>query len=79
MLNYQRAILRLMFAIPNTIGTYEPVLLRGSASRAFLSTPAALHVQGLHVEGRKPYAIRIIRQNLFSFFTQMVRVDERPS
>lgn len=35
---------KLMFAIPNTIGTYEPVLLRGSASRAFLSTPAALHV-----------------------------------
>jgi hypothetical protein len=37
---------RLVFAIPNTIGAYEPVLLRGSAGQAFLSTPALLQVPG---------------------------------
>jgi len=56
-----------MFAIPNTIGTYEPVLLRGSASRAFLSTPAALHVRGTCGSGKTIWdgVKTCLGQNLF--------------
>lgn len=41
---YTGNLKKLVFAIPNTIGAYEPVLLRGSAGQAFLSTPALLQV-----------------------------------
>lgn len=35
---------KLVYAVPNTIGTFEPMLLVGKDGGAVLSTPAALHV-----------------------------------
>eukprot|EP00913_Durusdinium_trenchii_P026717 g25064.t1 len=41
---------KLVYAVPNTIGTFEPMLLVGKDGGAVLSTPAALHVVSHLVE-----------------------------